>query len=153
MGSRAHIGKERCDAAKSGRLKGSNMFHGAFHKRSSWQASFNCSESLFFSLHISLLLLVRYIQQHHSRSLQRLEISETGRSSVVPLARTCRTLLLHALAPRQFSCPFLSFSVPLVGVSLFAGLLHGCESGCFVLDPRVAPGLRAADAANGFLYE
>lgn len=66
---------------------------------------------------------------------------------------TCKALLLHPLAAGQLASPFFCSAIALVGISLFAGLLHCGKTSCFVLHSRVGPGLGAADASNSRLRE
>lgn len=70
---------------------------------------------------------------------------------VSSLMSTRGALFLHSLAAGQLSRPLLGSSISLVGVSLFASLLHCGEAGSLVLRSRVSPGFGAADASNGCL--
>lgn len=98
-----------------------------------------------------LVLQLLYIQQRRSWLSQTFRSRSIPFPLVVPLMRTCRALLLHALAPSQLSSPLFGLSISLVWIPLFAGLFQGFEGSCFILRSRCGPGLRAADTANGCL--
>lgn len=71
--------------------------------------------------------------------------------SVFPLMSTFEALLLHSLAAGQLARPLFGSAIALVGISLFARLLHCGKTGFLVVDSRVGPGFGAADASNSRL--
>lgn len=83
-----------------------------------------------------LILQLLYIQQRRNWLSQTFRSRSIPFPSVVPLVRTCRALLLHALAPSQLSRPLLGLSISLVWIPLFTGLFQGFEGSCFVLRSR-----------------
>lgn len=107
--------------------------------------------TLFNTVFGLLVLQLLYIQQHRNLLSLMFRSRSIPFPSVAPLMRTCRALLLHALAPGQLSRPLFGLSISLVWISLFTGLFQGFEGSCFVLRTRCRPGLRAADTANGCL--
>lgn len=64
---------------------------------------------------------------------------------------TFKALLLHSLAASQLARPLFRSAIALVGISMFARLLHCGKAGFLVLDSRVGPGLGATDASNSRL--